>query len=114
MSADPRRFSHMTLLLVTVAFMSAAWTVFNALLPDFLHNQLGVEGDIRGMLEFPRELPGFLMVVTLGLLAGLPKSRALVVAFAFSIVGLVGMGYLATSVAVFIPFMFLWSTGSHI
>jgi len=41
------------------------------MMPDFLHNSLGIEGDIRGALEFPRELPGFLMVVLLGLLAGL-------------------------------------------
>lgn len=100
-------------LVPAVVLMAAASTVFKALLPDFLHNGLGISGDIRGSLEFPRELPGFLMVLVLGLMAGVRKSRAMSLASLAAAVGLVGIAFLVRSLPGFVLFMVLLSAGEH-
>jgi MFS family permease len=101
-------------LLLLVAVMSAGWAAFSALMPDYLHNVLHVSGEVRGMLEFPRELPGFLMVLLLGLIAVIPKGRALGLCFLAGIIALLGVAWIAGSLGGFIPFMILWSAGMHV
>lgn len=86
--------SHLTRLFVVVAVMSASGAAFFALMPDYLHNTLHVSGEVRGMLELPREFPGFLMVVLLGFLAGLRKGRALTLAMITGIAGLLGVAWI--------------------
>lgn len=101
-------------LLLLVAVMSAGGAAFSALMPDYLHNVLHVSGEVRGMLEFPRELPGFLMVLLLGLVAVIPKGRALGICFLTGIIGLLGVAWIAGSLGGFIPFMILWSAAMHV
>lgn len=100
-------------LVPAVVLMGAASTVFRALLPDFLHNELGISGDVRGSLEFPRELPGFLMVLVLGMMAGFRKSRAMSLASLAAAAGLAGIAFLVRSLPGFVVFMVLLSTGQH-
>ena len=101
-------------LMITVAVMGLAGTVFTSVMPDFLHNQVGVEGDVRGALEVPRELPGLLQIALVALLAGLAKSRSLSLTFAVGALAFVGLAFVGDSLPLFVVFMVLWSVSAHL
>lgn len=104
----------MTRLMATVALMGLAGTVFSAVMPDLLHNQLGVEGDVRGALEVPRETPGLLQVALVALLAGVAKARSIALSFALGVLAFVGLSFVGGSLPLFVVFMVLWSTSAHL
>ena len=101
-------------LMITVAAMGLAGTVFSAVMPDFLHNQLGVEGDVRGALEVPRELPGLQQIVLVAALAGLAKFRSLTLTFFVGAAAFVGLAFVGDSLPLFVVFMVLWSASAHL
>jgi len=101
-------------LMITVALTGLAGTVFSAVMPDLLHNQLGVEGDVRGVLEVPRETPGLLQIAFVALLAGVAKARSLALSFALGIAAFVGLAFVGSSLPLFVVFMVLWSTSAHL
>jgi len=99
--------------MITVALMGVAGTVFTSVMPDFLHNTLGVQGDVRGALELPRELPGLLQIAVIALLAGLAKARSLAITFALGAAAFVGLAFVGESLPLFVVFMVLWSLSMH-
>ncbi len=68
----------------------------------------------RGALEFPRELPGFLVVVVFTILLFLKDTRVTMVAALMVAVSLWGQGFLAPSMTMVVLWMLLWSTGAHL
>jgi hypothetical protein len=69
----------------------------------------------RGWLEFPRELPGFLIfLVAAALLARMRESRMGVVAVLLSAVGALGLGLLTPDKAFLVLWVMIWSLGDHI
>lgn len=68
----------------------------------------------RGSLEFPRELPGFLVVFVLAVLIFLPDTRISMLAALMVGVSLWGQGFFAPGMGTVVFWMFLWSTGAHL
>lgn len=68
----------------------------------------------RGALEFPRELPGFLVVVVFTALLFLKDTRVTVVAALMVAFSLWGQGFLAPNMTMVVLWMLLWSTGAHL
>jgi len=68
----------------------------------------------RGFIEFPRELPGLLVIVIVSLFSFLGEIRLALVAQLFSIAGLVVLGLLTPPFAVMLVFLFINSMGMHI
>ncbi|HEX3011175.1 MAG TPA: MFS transporter [Syntrophomonadaceae bacterium] len=68
----------------------------------------------RGGLEFPRELPGFLVVFVFTALAFLPDTRIAMVSALLVGVSLWGQGYLAPNMSMVVVWMLMWSTGTHL
>ena len=68
----------------------------------------------RGGLEFPRELPGFLVVFIFAALTFLADTR--IAAFSALLVSLAlwGQGFLAPNIAAVVIWMLIWSTGAHL
>lgn len=68
----------------------------------------------RGGLEFPRELPGFLVVFLFTALVFLADTR--IAAFSALLVSLAlwGQGFLAPNMAAVVVWMLIWSTGAHL
>ena len=68
----------------------------------------------RGGLEFPRELPGFLVVFVFTALLFLADTR--IAAISALLVGLAlwGQGFLAPNIATVVIWMLIWSTGAHL
>ncbi len=85
-------------------------SVFN----NFLSDTYNITADARGMLEFPRELPGFLVVVMAGILAVLPVTRLGLVGSVVLSFGLVGMAIWGFTWSPMIVMMLVASAGMHL
>lgn len=68
----------------------------------------------RGGLEFPRELPGFLMVFIFTALLFLKDTRIAITAAAMVGISLWGQGFLAPDMFAVVVWMLVWSTGAHL
>ena len=68
----------------------------------------------RGGLEFPRELPGFLVVFVFALLAFLRDTRIAALAATLVGISLIGQGYLTPNFILVVFWMLIWSAGSHL
>lgn len=100
-------------LLVTVVLLGAASTVFMSVMPDYLSNELGVDGEVRGALEVPRELPGFLLVFIAGFLVRIQRRKAIGLVFVVGIIAFLGFAFLTGSLIRFVLFMIIWSSAMH-
>jgi predicted MFS family arabinose efflux permease len=105
---------------LALAFMGIASGCFQTAYNNFLDDGFHIDAGARGMLEFPRELPGFLVAAFTGLLAALPETRVAGLSGLLTFVGMVGLGQVArgpdTSHAWswMIFYTVLWSTGTHV
>lgn len=89
-------------------------TAFSGTFHNYLHDLFGIGADSRGMLEFPRELPGLLATVLIAILFFLGEISLLAISILFVGIGLLGMGFLSPDIPNMIVFMILWSIGSHL
>lgn len=102
-------------LLLATLFFGAAGGVFMATLNNYLAEVHHLSAEGRGWLEFPRELPGFLIIfVTAFLLGRLSESRIAATAMALTGAGAIGLGLLAGSKAALVLWVIVWSMGDHI
>ncbi|MEN6348825.1 MAG: MFS transporter [Syntrophomonas sp.] len=77
--------------------------------------QVHLLGEVaRGGLEFPRELPGFLIVFVFAALTFLPDTRIAMLAALMVGISLWGQGYIAPDMKLVVFWMLLWSTGAHL
>lgn len=83
---------------------------FNNYLSEIYH----ISERARGFLEFPRELPGFLVALFSGLLFFLPGEHLGALAIAATGLGLLGQALLAPSYGWVILWMAIYSWGVHI
>jgi predicted MFS family arabinose efflux permease len=89
---------------------------YNNYLDDIFH--LGA--DARGALEFPREMPGFLVALLTGALAFLPETRVAAISMLLTCGGMIGLGGIqggpeqrhAWEWMIF--YTILWATGTHL
>jgi len=102
-------------LLLATLFFGAAAGIFQSTINNFLESVHGFEAEERGWLEFPRELPGFLLIFVAGLLLiRLRESQIAAVAMVLAAIGAVGLGYLAPGTWLLIAWIAIWSLGDHI
>jgi predicted MFS family arabinose efflux permease len=101
--------------LFATIFFGAASGIFTATLNNYLAevHQLGAEA--RGWLEFPRELPGFMIMFVAGvMLAVFRETQMAAAAMLLTGLGAVGLGFLAPNHAALVLFIIVWSLGDHI
>ncbi|WP_291638009.1 MFS transporter [Clostridium sp.] len=85
-------------------------TVFN----NFLSETYKLTAAARGIVEFPRELPGVLIVIVLGILSFLGDIRIAIVGMFFAALGMLGLGLFSPTFATMLIWMMLLSLGTHI
>jgi MFS family permease len=102
------------LFLLAVACMAAAMSIHDSIFNNFLSDIFHLEAGARGWLELPRELPGFLVVVTAGILAALPINRLGAVAATTFMLGMIGMATVSRELGPMIAAMMIGSTGLHL
>lgn len=100
--------------LLGVFFLGINAGVLSAAFNNYLNDSFSLSAKQRGFLEFPREIPGFLVIFMAGLLAALPVRKWAVVTSLLTAVGVAGLGFLSPSYNWMIVWMLLWSAGSHL
>jgi len=70
-------------------------TVFN----NFLSDTYRLTAAARGIVEFPRELPGVLIVIVLGILSFLGDTKIAIVGMIFAALGMLGIGMFSPTFA---------------
>ncbi|MHB8080044.1 MAG: MFS transporter [Candidatus Krumholzibacteriia bacterium] len=107
--ADLRRAA-----LATLCF-GAASGIFQSTINNYLADVHGFGAESRGWLEFPRELPGFLMIFIAGaLLVRLRETQMAAAAMLFTALGALGLGFLSPGTAPLVLWIAVWSLGDHI
>ena len=103
-----------------IIFMGAASGCFDTSYNNFLDSVFHITAQGRGMLEFPRELPGFLVAAMTGLLAALPETGVAGISGLVTFMGMMGLGWVHlndTNPGAWqwmVLFTVLWSTGTHL
>ncbi|MCD6361802.1 MAG: MFS transporter [Armatimonadetes bacterium] len=108
--ADPQ----LRLFLAAVFTLGIASGIFHTTFNNYLNDTFHIDAAVRGWLEFPRELPGFLVALLAGALYFLAETRVAAVAAAILGAGLLGLGLLGSHWATMLVFTIAWSIGGHI
>lgn len=85
-------------------------TVFNNFLSDVYH----LSASARGIVEFPRELPGALIVVVLAIFSFLGDTRMAAMGMVLAAIGMIGLGIFSPTFAIMLIWMMTLSLGTHI
>lgn len=100
--------------LLGVFFLGINAGVISAAFNNYLNDSFSLSAQQRGFLEFPRELPGFLVLFMAGLLAAVPVRRWAVITSVLTAAGVAGLGFLSPAYHPMLFWMLLWSAGSHL
>ncbi len=101
--------------LLATLFFGAASGIFIATLNNYLSEIHHLGAEARGWLEFPRELPGFLIMFVAGaMLTVFRETQMAAAAMLLTALGAIGLGYLAPTHAALVVFIIIWSLGDHI
>ncbi|MFA6239762.1 MAG: MFS transporter [Candidatus Hydrogenedentales bacterium] len=106
--------TQLTLFFAAVASMSMAVGVHDSIFNNFLSDTFALSAEHRGWLEFPRELPGFLTVVSAAALFFLPVTRVAMVASFTFVAGMIGIAFFGGSFPRMVVLMMVGSTGLHL
>ncbi len=81
---------------------------------NFLHDVHNLNAAQRGMIEFPREAPGFLLIFITAILSSYSLRSWSILVGLFSSIGILGLGFFSPNIATLVLWMFLWSVGEHL
>jgi len=110
----PAKKELLLLLAATVGF-GAAGGIFQSTFNNYLSEVHHMAAEGRGWLEFPRELPGFLLIFISGLLLiRLRESQIAVFAVTLGALGALGLGFLSRGASALVAWVMIWSLGDHI
>jgi MFS family permease len=103
------------LFLISGAFLGIAQSVDGSTLTNYLKEHIGMLILQRSALEFPRELPGLLVVLVIGALSFLGGDvRISVAANLLAAIGMFSLGIIPPQYSFVILVMFIYSMGQHI
>ncbi len=86
----------------------------NAVFNNFLSDTYAISDMQRGMLEWPRELPGFLVVFVSALLYVMSPRRLAALANLLAGLGIAGIALFSRRYGVMLAWLFLFSIGQHL
>jgi len=103
-----------------VAFLLAVFAlgvgngIFQTTYNNYLDDVFMIDAGTRGALEFPRELPGFLVALLSGALFFLVENRVAALAALFTGLGMIGLGLTDSGWYQMLAFTIVWSIGQHV
>ncbi|MGL4369000.1 MAG: MFS transporter [Spirochaetota bacterium] len=100
--------------LIGILFLGVNGGILTTSFNNYLNDLFPMDASQRGMLEFPRELPGFILIAVTGLLAAFSMRSWAVLVCIFSFAGVFGLGFFSPSVYLMMGWMLLWSMGDHL
>ena len=104
------------LLLFTMAICAAAFaqSLVDATFNNYLDTTFAITETERGFIEFPRELPGLLVIGVSALFSFLCMRRLAVVAHLFAAFGMFAIGLFSESFNIMLVWLFCLSIGQHL
>ena len=113
-----RRIAHMSrelrLFVMAALLMGMAYSIIDATFNNFLNERFGLSGFERSFLEFPREIPGFLVVFVSALLWFLCSRRIGALSMVLGVVGTLLIGFASSAYAIMVAWLFIYSLGQHL
>jgi len=94
--------------------LGMALSIVNATFNNFLNERFALSGFERSFLEFPRELPGFLVVFVSAALWFLDARRLGAVSLLMAAVGAFLIGFASPGYWVMVVWLFIYSMGDHL
>ena len=94
--------------------MGVAYSTVDSVFNNFLNATFHLSGFQRSFLEFPRELPGFLVVFVSALLWFLCSRRLGGVSMLLGAAGALLIGYASSSYGIMVIWLFIYSLGQHV
>jgi predicted MFS family arabinose efflux permease len=86
----------------------------NAVFNNFVNDTYAIGNFQRGLLEVPRELPGFLVVFVSAVLYLMSPRRLAALANLIAAIGITGIGLFSARYGVMLAWLFLFSVGQHL
>ncbi len=100
--------------ILTLAFVSLALGLSNIVFSNYFKEAYHVNSFQRGLIEFPRELPGILSLLVIAALSFLGDIRISIIAQTLSFIGIMALGFLTPIFVVMTLFLFINSLGMHL
>jgi predicted MFS family arabinose efflux permease len=94
--------------------MGMAYSMVDSTFNNFLNERFALSGFERSFLEFPRELPGFLVVFVSAALWFLCSRRLGAVAMLMNMAGALLIGFASSSYGIMVIWLFIYSMGQHL
>ncbi len=104
----------LVLFLVVAAALGVTFGIFETTFNNYLNDTFAISAEARGKLEFPRELPGFLVTLMGGVLFFLSVTRMGVLSALGIAAGIVGLAFTGDDYLRMMFFMVIWSAGNHL
>jgi predicted MFS family arabinose efflux permease len=102
-----------TIFLIVGIFAGIASGINSTVFNNFLSDVYNLSAQARGIVEFPRELPGVFIVVVLGLLSFLGNIRTASLGMFAASLGMLGIGLFSPTFAIMLIWMMMFSLGTH-
>jgi predicted MFS family arabinose efflux permease len=101
--------------LIATMFFGAAGGIIISILNNYLSEVHALDASARGWLEFPRELPGFLILFIAGaMLTVMRETKMGAIAMMVTAIGGLGLAWWAPNITWLVVFIIIWSLGDHI
>ncbi len=106
--------SNLYLFFFLIVVVNIAIGFSDGLFSNYFKDAYNVNGFQRGLIEFPRELPGVIVFVLISAAAHFGDITIAVIAQGLSAIGLAVLGFFTPSFAVMLVFLFVGSVGFHL
>lgn len=103
-----------SLFLIVGLFSGVATGINSTVFNNFLNDVYKLSASSRGIVEFPRELPGACIMIVLGLLSFLGDIRMASIGMLAAALGMLGLGMLSPTFETMLLWMMILSLGTHI
>ncbi len=100
--------------LLGILFLGINQGILSSTFNNYLHDLFSIGSTERGLLEFPREFPGFALIFVTALLSVLSIRYWAMLVCILSFVGVTGLGFLSPSFYIAISWMLFWSMADHL
>lgn len=95
-------------------FLGMAGGITDSTLNNFLNDSFHISPEIRGWIEFPRELPGLLVAFISAWLFFMPDIKMAMLANIIGAVGLIGLAFFSPNFGIMMIWLISYSLGLHI
>lgn len=111
--SDAKRKRELFLFFTTIFLFGIGASIIDSTLNNFLNYRFSLDGFDRSLVEFPRELPGFLTAFASALLFFMFSRRLAALTFIFQAVGIFCIGVFSINFPVTMIWLFIFSLGQH-